>query len=63
MGQLNFSSEKLSDFKSSALGAGGGSRTHTSFRTQDFKSCASTIPPHQHIFYVFYFIKTLFESQ
>ena len=31
------------------FGAGGGSRTHTSFRTQDFKSCASAIPPHQHI--------------
>ncbi len=30
-----------------AAGAGGGSRTHTSFRTQDFKSCASAIPPHQ----------------
>lgn len=29
------------------IGAGGGDRTHTSFRTWDFKSHASTIPPHR----------------
>ena len=28
-------------------GAGGGSRTHTDFHPRDFKSRASTIPPHQ----------------
>ena len=26
-------------------GADGGTRTHTLFRTQDFKSCVSTVPP------------------
>ena len=33
-----------------ADGAGGGSRTHTVLPPQDFKSCASAIPPHQHIY-------------
>ena len=35
------------------FGAGGGSRTHTVLPPQDFKSCASAIPPHQHIFRAF----------
>ena len=28
------------------IGASGGSRTHTSIRITDFKSVASTVPPH-----------------
>ena len=32
-------------------GAGGGSRTHTVLPPRDFKSRASAIPPHQHIYF------------
>ena len=31
------------------IGAEGGSRTRTSFRTTDFKSAASAIPPPRHV--------------
>ena len=31
------------------VGAEGGSRTRTSFRTTDFKSAASAIPPPRHV--------------
>jgi hypothetical protein len=41
--QINAIAEKIDD------GAEGGSRTRTSFRTTDFKSAASAIPPPRHV--------------
>ena len=46
---LKFQTPFIKIFFIILFGAGGGGRTHTSFRTQDFKSCASAIPPHQHV--------------
>jgi hypothetical protein len=37
------------DERQSEVGAEGGSRTRTSFRTMDFKSTASAIPPPRHV--------------
>ncbi len=41
--------ELSSRFVLFVYGAGGRTRTGTSLRTRDFKSLASTIPPHQHL--------------
>ena len=46
----NLNKKRSSLFNFLRSGADDGSRTHTSFRTQDFKSCASAIPPHRQNF-------------
>src|ERR1041384_2649131 len=40
---------KLLSWRKVDAGAEGGSRTRTSFRTTDFKSAASAIPPPRHV--------------